>query len=1211
MSDRMSVKATGEARAQGPVGLINTGLINGDVVVAPVRLTVSGYLHQVRRLAADRFEGREKELAAMAAFCTALDKGMGTQELWWRWLAPAWAGKTALMAQFVLNPPASAVIVSFFITARLAGQNNRAAFCEVVQRQLYALLGEEEPAVTEHTRDEVLLHALERTAERCASHGQRLVLVVDGLDEDRGVDAEGGGHSIAALLPATPPHGARILVAGRPHPPIPSDVTDGHPLRTTVINRSLARSSFAASVRVEAENALDALLTRGGIACELLGLVAAAGGGLSSDDLAHLAATRPLRVRRTLAGVAGRLFRTSSGVWDQAQESYLLAHEEIQNAALELLAESELAAYRKRIHAWADHYQSSGWPADTPEYLLRGYPQLLRATSNIDRLVAMASNPARHQRLWHTSGSNLDALTEINAAFEALRAHAGPDGPDISAALILAIRRDLLHHNSSNIPVHLVTAWAHLGHIDRAINIALAYQDAHKQARALTHAACTLARIGKGSSAAALANTAVDASRAIADPGSRDRTLGEAATAQALAGQHDRAFQTARGIKDPDWGAGALIGIARALSETGERDKAALAATEAARVARSITAIRWQDRNLQEAAIVLAETGRLQQALDIANSLADHARRPEASTIVTRAAAERGWHEPVPGIPRVGHPDDPVRGIVEPTSSPASQGYKQILDIARSIGDPSTRADMLAKAACAMATAGVHKPAAELAATAAATAHAIIAPRWRARAQSAVAEALARVDAYDQAVEVAGAITEAAWRDQALSNMVRTLIAASRPERAREIADVIDSPATHSRALTEVAHALAQVGRHEEALNTADSISDPRSQVEALGHIACALANCGQGEQAIEMARRISTIGSRIETLTEERYLLAQAERQESSFVGPRIHSQPHIEAWPLVDVALALVDTGRHVEALEIARSIGDDAAKARALGGIARAAAQAGHVEQALEVCQSIHEGAERHRALGGIARAVVKAGQVDRALEICQLINGKKRLAQEARGRSIRPTLSAEAVSEVACAIAEAGQVEQALEIARSIPEADKQTAALSAIGHVAAELGRYGDALTIHAEALRTSPHKDLLLRTQLLIDVATAMARAGQAAEALAVVDDAVRTAHSILERGSRPGPLIAIACAMARAGHHKKALEIARAIPNTAARIRAAAGVARVHGRSAEGRSMLAEALQTSPWLVSCDALPLLAPEAVTAAADCLREQAV
>ena len=202
-------------------------------------------------------------------------------------------------------------------------------------------------------------------------------------------------------------------------------------------------------------------------------------------------------------------------------------------------------------------------------------------------------------------------------------------------------------------------------------------------------------------------------------------------------------------------------------------------------------------------------------------------------------------------------------------------------------------------------------------------------------------------------------------------------------------------------------------------------------------------------------------------------------------------------------------------------------------------------------------------------------------------------------------------ARALSGIARAAAQAVQVEQALETARSITQTDEQIAALSAIAHIASELGRHRDAVAIYAEVLRTSPHNDLVLRTRLLFDAATAMARAGQAKEALAVFDEAVRTTHTILKRGSRPGPLIDIACTMAQAGHRKEALEIAGAIPNSATRIRALAGIASVLGRSAEERSMLAEVLQTSPWLVSCDALPLLAPEAVAAAAHCLRERAV
>ena len=51
--------------------------------------------------------------------------------------------------------------------------------------------------------------------------GGRLVLVVDGLDEDRGVTTGPDAHSIAGLLPADPPAGMRVIVAGRPEPADP------------------------------------------------------------------------------------------------------------------------------------------------------------------------------------------------------------------------------------------------------------------------------------------------------------------------------------------------------------------------------------------------------------------------------------------------------------------------------------------------------------------------------------------------------------------------------------------------------------------------------------------------------------------------------------------------------------------------------------------------------------------------------------------------------------------------------------------------------------------------------------------------------------------------------------------------------------------------------------------------------------------------------
>ncbi|MEU7399622.1 hypothetical protein AB0A89_35500, partial [Streptomyces albogriseolus] len=200
---------TGNATAHGG-GFANTGVIKGSVTVASRPAARSAYRQQVRRIAPSDLLDREQELAELAAFCTLPD---ATDYRWWR--ADAWAGKSALMSWFVLHPPKGIRLVSFFITARWAGQSDRVAFTDVVVEQLAELLGEPMPAhYTDATRDQSFLDLLDRAAEACQTRGERLILLIDGLDEDRGVTVGSDAHSIAALLPPTPPAGMRIIVSG-------------------------------------------------------------------------------------------------------------------------------------------------------------------------------------------------------------------------------------------------------------------------------------------------------------------------------------------------------------------------------------------------------------------------------------------------------------------------------------------------------------------------------------------------------------------------------------------------------------------------------------------------------------------------------------------------------------------------------------------------------------------------------------------------------------------------------------------------------------------------------------------------------------------------------------------------------------------------------------------------------------------------------------
>jgi hypothetical protein len=189
----------GTSTATGAIGeFASTGLHLGDLN-RPTGVSLrTRYRQQVLRIAPTELHDREDELAALERFCTH----PATAGRYWWWRAQAWSGKSAMLSWFVLHPPVGVQIVSFFITARLANQNDRIAFIDNVLEQLLALLGQRlPPFLTDTTREAYLLDLLAEAAEVCQRRGEQFVLVVDGLDEDRWTHAGVDWHSIAAVLP--------------------------------------------------------------------------------------------------------------------------------------------------------------------------------------------------------------------------------------------------------------------------------------------------------------------------------------------------------------------------------------------------------------------------------------------------------------------------------------------------------------------------------------------------------------------------------------------------------------------------------------------------------------------------------------------------------------------------------------------------------------------------------------------------------------------------------------------------------------------------------------------------------------------------------------------------------------------------------------------------------------------------------------------------
>ncbi|MCT9075299.1 hypothetical protein [Streptomyces fulvoviolaceus] len=487
-----------------------------------------------------RLLDRDDELRELEVFCTADDAEGESGYVWWQ--AEPWAGKSALISEFVTRQrPADVDVVSYFIADRL-DNNDRDLFLEGVTRQLAALAGRD--SVTPGSRAETFPGLCEAAAEACRGRGRRLVLVVDGLDEDRG--AGPGGFSIAALLPKKPPMGMRVVVTGRPNPLVPDGVPWDHPLRDEGVVRTLAASPHARAISDMAGRELQRLLDDEPLGNDVLGLLAVARGGLTAKDLADLAGARPYQVRKRLRGITGRSFvHNQSGhvlVADAENDlrAHVLGHEELRRRALAELGDTAMATYEARLHAWADDYRAKGWPADTPPYLLYDYSRMLRRSGGTERLVPLVLDP-RRQRILLTRAAVDAALSEIELARQVIE-HEAPG--DLATMAALAVSRDLLHDDARALPLSIPVAFARLGYPQRAMDLALAAPYPEDRAIRLAKVTRALASVGDGHAVRTAQEAARWAERARREsaPSNGDEyeaevAVGEAAVALIAVGQ--------------------------------------------------------------------------------------------------------------------------------------------------------------------------------------------------------------------------------------------------------------------------------------------------------------------------------------------------------------------------------------------------------------------------------------------------------------------------------------------------------------------------------------------------------------------------------------------------------------------------------------------------------------------------------------------------
>jgi transcriptional regulator with XRE-family HTH domain len=1076
------------------------------------------YIEQVKRIAPPRLIGREAELAELAAFCLRED---GDAYAWWQ--AGPWAGKSALLATFVLSAerllPAPVRLISYFVTARLADQDTRESFTTSVIDQLCALNGQDAPTATDvATREAMMSRLLGRAAAACRAGGGRLVLVVDGLDEERGTDFGPYTHSIAGLLPAAPPDGMRILIASRLSPPVPNDVLAGHPLRDAGVIRPLTRSEHAQDLRLLAQRELRRLLTGSTVEQDVLGLITVARSGLTAVDLRALTGATLVEIDDVVHTAAGRTF-----LYDDEAAGYAFGHEELHRAAMLYISHDRLATYRDRLDAWADRYrrpadpQQRPWPADTPPYLLWKYAAAVAERRDTDRLVALACDAARHDRMLDESGADHAGLAEIRSCQDLLLQE--PE-PDLYAMSLLSYHRHRLERRTTTIPADLPAVWASLGQGLRAEALARSIADDFRRAEALTalaravaghgdydHAVRTARLIGDTDRQARALTEVVDTAArtggqdwvsryadGLTDPERRAHALEELAWSAARAGDHVRVVQLARTIDDRQ--KHQLVELVRTMAEDGGTEHALTLAADIERALRGPTADQrqWILCNLADA---VAAAGDHDGAERIAGDITDPEQRARAWDALVHRMVEAGAYD------RAEQVSSTIVGgyrrscaLSEIAKAVAQTGDSaRAVRIARRITDPNHLSNVLAELVGPIAEAGNSDEAVRIAYT-------IPHDEYRVAALTTLVRVMAKADEYDRAEEIARSIGDyGIGRSWALSALMRAMADAGFHDRAQLLALAIDEPSVRMSALTNLAIAVADTGDEERARALAvearrvDAVRRPAGQrtLSVLARLAVRLgdpelartwvaetAQAANPDSPSFNAKLVGTLLGILADLVHDAARSGNRERvtllaDDAERVVRRMDTRRRRSA--LRPVAQAVAEVGELRWAEQIIRRIGDPTEQTDVLSSIAQSKANVRDYGAAAEIAAGVADPQEHACVLAKLAQIAVRNDDRESARELAVA-------AEQAARADVAPTQWAQALAVLATAAAEAGDHTLAEQIARGITVHYQQAMALTSVARAVAASGDQ-----VHATRIAMSI-TDRYARTQALTDLPT-------------------------------------------------------------------------------------------------------------------------
>ena len=1131
-------------------------LLDRPAGASKTRDVVNDHIEMLRELAPDRLEDRESEMANLEAFVRSSD------DVWYAMEADMVSGKTAVMASFALkfaiNPPEGVHMASFFIR-RIGGDgNDRGRFAFVMGAQLADILGDEYvERVHEQAQRTEFCKLLRRAATACRSDTvpQTLVLLIDGVDEDSYFENPGGAdaESIVSLLPRHLLKGVKIITASRPNPRLPEDVRCDAKRRIVFLKSSPIAEKNINRYDIEA-------FFGSYIAVDIVAFLAACDGALTVKDLRKLLTIRESQriltwdVRAQVSRSPGRMM-TSINVGFGGQEvlAYRLGHDVVTRAVIRELdldsfgegdepederwwapiREKALAPYRAIIRDWVKECASRGWGESTPSYVLSGACFDLMLNDKLDDAssIRVVLAQGRYNEILRRSGRKSYALRMIDREYlkvldtnsgeileKVLDTNSGEILEDTMPALLEVTElRGLPMWTSIYVPGLLELYVSHFGITsEAALDMILSVDDPKGRLDALRETMGAVIDSGCGYAFLALFLNVIRFLMFYQEV--RDGVLHLLADVLVFIGSaaNDSKAEDNGSVNLEDWLSKILVSMK--IEEISSQSLS------------SFKGIDGLNNDAHKVALLII-------AEDVAGRIKDPRERAKALAGVAGALAHAGQ------------------------TDRAQRVVKDAVNVAGRIEDPRERAKALADAAGALVDTNQLDKALEVG-------ERIEVSEERARALAEVAGALARKDQVDRSLDLLKHIGEP-WecvgtledwaRAETMVDVAGALARAGRTGEAFEVIKQIEECEGNMRAVIEGVHMPFGMDQTDRILDAASQVEGSSMRVRALIKVADALVETDKNkarkiaEDAVNATEQIKEPEGRVRILMKVVRALAYAGQTDNAVkvIGQIKESEKRAEA--LMEVAGALARTDRIDEALGVAERIEYPRKRVRALVETAGALARAGEVngaqrvaENAVNVAEQTEYPWERVESLAEAVGVLVRTDQFDRAVEMVKRIE-----RPEERGRLL---------VKMADTLVEMGQTDGASRVAetagRIVGLTDPRI--LVDVAGVLARTGEVNGARRVAGDAEKAAERiEEASVRSEALVDVVGALARAGLTNEALAVaerIEDPEEHARALAEAAG----------ALARAGAIDEAREIVTMINEPSSRSRAQSAVIKV-----------------------------------------------